>query len=122
MDIPNHSKHFKVTVSVISSDPTCKDGNARFTTVSVPLKALSDLIKYEILLFFRVHCLINGAKTATRKHSFKSSATNGRAKGGKIKRNCGHVQMEKGEKRSTFEIINYASLPFYFTKIMKNKL
>ena len=32
----------KGTVSVISSDPPCKDGNARFTTV--PLKALSDQI------------------------------------------------------------------------------
>ena len=30
----------KGTVSVISSDPPCKDGNARFTTI--PLKALSD--------------------------------------------------------------------------------
>jgi len=30
----------KGTVSVISSDPPCKDGNARYTTV--PLKALSD--------------------------------------------------------------------------------
>ena len=30
----------KRTVGVISSDPPCKDGNARFTTV--PLKALSD--------------------------------------------------------------------------------
>ena len=33
----------------------------------------------------------NGAKTGTRKHSFKSSAINGRAKGGKKKRNCGHA-------------------------------
>ena len=32
----------KGTVSVISSDPPCKDGNARFTTVS--LKALSDQV------------------------------------------------------------------------------
>ena len=30
----------KRTVSVTSSDPPCKDDNARFTTV--PLKALSD--------------------------------------------------------------------------------
>ena len=30
----------KGTVSLISSDPSCKDGNARFTTVT--LKALSD--------------------------------------------------------------------------------
>ena len=34
--------HFKVTVSVISSDPPCKDGNARFTTV--PSKALFDQV------------------------------------------------------------------------------
>ena len=37
-------------VSVISSDPSCKDDNVRFTTV--PLTALSDL-KREILHFFR---------------------------------------------------------------------
>jgi len=30
------------TVSVISSDPPCKDSNSRFTTV--PLKALSDQV------------------------------------------------------------------------------
>ena len=34
----------------------------------------------------------NGAKTATRKNSFKSSAINGRAKGGKKKRKCGRVE------------------------------
>ena len=34
------SNILKGTVSVISSDPPCKDGNARFTTI--PLKALSD--------------------------------------------------------------------------------
>jgi len=39
----------------------------------------------------------NGAKTATCKHSLKSSAINGRAKGGKKKRNCG-FHMDKGEK------------------------
>ena len=32
----------KGTVSVISSDPPCKDDNARFSTV--PLKALSDQV------------------------------------------------------------------------------
>ena len=32
----------KGTVSVISSNPPCKDGNARFTTV--PLKALCDQV------------------------------------------------------------------------------
>ena len=46
----------------------------------------------------------NGAKTAIRKHSFKSSAVNGRAKGGK-KRETADMQIEKGEK-STFEIMN----------------
>jgi len=36
-------KEVKVgTVCVISSDPQCKDNNARFTTV--PLKALSDQV------------------------------------------------------------------------------
>jgi len=40
----------------------------------------------------------NGAKTATRKHSFKSSAINGRAHGGK-KRETADAQMEKGDKR-----------------------
>ena len=40
----------------------------------------------------------NGAKTAARKHSFKNSAINGRAKGGKIKRNCGHADREKIKK------------------------
>ena len=37
----------------------------------------------------------NGAKTATRKPSFKSSAINGRAKGGKKKRNCGRANGER---------------------------
>ena len=38
-----------VTVRVISSDPPCKDDNARFTTVT--LEAFSDqvLIRYECL-------------------------------------------------------------------------
>ena len=33
----------------------------------------------------------NGAKTVTRKHSFKSSAINGQVKGCKKKRNCGRA-------------------------------
>ena len=57
----------------------------------------------------------NGAKTATRKHSFKSSAINGRAHGGK-KRETADAQMEKGDKRWTFEIINYASYHFILQK------
>ena len=40
----------------------------------------------------------NSAKTATRKHYFKSSPLNGRAKGGKKKRTVDE-QMEKGETR-----------------------
>ena len=32
----------KMSVSVITSDPPCKDGNARFTTV--PCNALSDYV------------------------------------------------------------------------------
>jgi len=36
---------FKVTASVISSDPLCKDGNIQFT--AVPSKALSDQ-EYEL--------------------------------------------------------------------------
>ena len=45
----NNHYMFKGIVSVISSDPPCKDDNARFTTV--PLKAVSDqiLIRYECL-------------------------------------------------------------------------
>ena len=38
--IPKLYKFIKGTVSVISSDPKCKNGNAQFTTV--PLKAMSD--------------------------------------------------------------------------------
>ena len=34
--------NIKGTVGVISSEPPCKDGNVRFTTV--PLKALSDQV------------------------------------------------------------------------------
>ena len=40
----------------------------------------------------------NSAKTVTRKHSFKSSAINGRAKGGKKKRNCGQADGERRKK------------------------
>ena len=43
----------------------------------------------------------NGAKTPTRKHSFRSSAINGRAKRGKKKRNCGRTD---GERRKTMNI------------------
>ena len=45
----NNHYMFKGIVSVISSDPPCKDDNAWFTTV--PLKAVSDqiLIRYECL-------------------------------------------------------------------------
>ena len=43
----------------------------------------------------------NGAKTAARKHSFKNSTINGRAKGGNKKRNCGHAD---GERRKNMNI------------------
>ena len=43
----------------------------------------------------------NGAKTATHKHSFKSSAINGWAKRGKKKRNCGRAD---GERRKNMNI------------------
>ena len=36
------NKLIKGTVTVISSDPTCRDDNVQFT--SVPLKALSDQV------------------------------------------------------------------------------
>ena len=42
MHVSEKKSKFKGTVSLISSDPPCKDGNARFTTVT--LKALSDQI------------------------------------------------------------------------------
>ena len=38
----NYSRSFKGTVSVLSGDLTCKDGNARFTTV--PWKDLTDKV------------------------------------------------------------------------------
>ena len=40
----------------------------------------------------------NGAKTVTHKHSFKSSAINGRAKGGKKNINCGRADGEMRKK------------------------
>ena len=43
---------FKGTVSLIPSDPLCKDGNARFTTV--PLKALSDQVPSISLLYYPI--------------------------------------------------------------------
>ena len=46
----------------------------------------------------------NGAKTATRKHAFKSSVIYGPAKGGKEKRNCGRAD---GERRKNMNIWNY---------------
>ena len=44
--------HFKGTVSVVSSDPPCKDGNARFTTV--PLTPKSDL---NVVFLIRKVCI-----------------------------------------------------------------
>jgi len=43
----------------------------------------------------------NGAKTAVHKHSFKSSAINGRAKEGMKKRNC---ERADGERRKEMNI------------------
>ena len=50
--------------------------------------------------------------TATRKHSFESSAINGRAQG-----ETADAQIEKGEKRGTFEIINFALYHFILQKL-----
>ena len=62
----------------------------------------------------------NGAKTANRKHSFKISAINGRAKGSKKKRTCGRADGERRKKMIwTFEI--NCLVPFYFMKIIKKK-
>ena len=58
----------------------------------------------------------NGAKTAIRKHSFKSSAINGWAKA-KKKRNCGHADGERRIKDEHLKLL----VQFYFTKIIKNK-
>ena len=75
---------------------------------SIQLKATGDSA-----LFY------NGAKTATRKHSFKSSAINGRAKGGKKKRNCGRANGERRKKMIDKHLKLLTPLPFYFTKIKK---
>ena len=39
--------HIKETVSVVSNDPACKDGNAWFTTV--PFRALSNQVSMFII-------------------------------------------------------------------------
>ena len=66
----------------------------------------------------------NGAKTATCKHSFKSSIINGRAKGNKYKRNCGRADGERRKKMIDDEhlklLIMLPTILFY--KIIKNKL
>ena len=51
----------KGTVSVILSDPPCKDANARFTTV--PLKALSDQvwIRYSCFFLFFLHLIFTSS-------------------------------------------------------------
>ena len=53
----------KGTVSIISSDFPCKDGNARFTTD--PLKAFSDqvLIDVKCFCFFKLFNFICGCST-----------------------------------------------------------
>ena len=50
--------YFKGTVSIISSDPPCKDDNVRFTTV--PLKPLEDIV---VFLGFRVLSSDNSSKS-----------------------------------------------------------
>ena len=49
------------------------------------------------------------ANTATLKHSFKSSAMNGRVKGRKKKRTCRHAD---GERRKNMNIWNFAMYHF----------
>ena len=49
-----NNQRVKGTVSVISSDPSCKDGNVRFTTVT--LKPLSDQVE-DIVLFLKLEVL-----------------------------------------------------------------
>ena len=61
----------------------------------------------------------NGSKTATHKHSFKSSAINGWAKRGKKKRNCGRAD---GERRTKMIDLKVLTIQFCFTKIIENKL
>ena len=51
-----------------------------------------------------IHIYISSAKTAIRKHAFKSSAMNGRTKGGKKKKNCVRAD---GERRKKMNIWNY---------------
>ena len=62
-----------------------------------------------------------GTNTATRKHSFKSRAINGRAKGGRKKRNC---RQADGERRKNMNFWNYllCLAPFYFITILKTLL
>ena len=53
---------FKGTVSVISSDPPSKDGNARFTTLC--------LIKYELVIHILVYlnCLLSFVASLQNAH------------------------------------------------------
>ena len=53
---PKQTNVFKGTVSVILSDPPCKNGNARLTTV--PLQALSD----QVIKFFYTFCSDKGVQ------------------------------------------------------------
>ena len=50
---------FKWTLSLISSDPPCKEGYARFTTV--PLIGLSDQVCIYINVFVSSNCLLSFA-------------------------------------------------------------
>jgi len=63
----------------------------------------------------------NGAKTATCKHSLKSSAINGRAKGGKEKEKLRMCRWIKEKKYEHLKLLNMPCtvVSFYFTKIIK---
>ena len=73
----SNSRNFTGTVSVISSNPCCKDGNVRFTTVS--LKALSNQvwIRNRCYFFFNcgfsteVTCNFYGGKELSESNTFK---------------------------------------------------
>jgi len=61
----------------------------------------------------------NGAKTATRKHYFKISTINGRAKGGKKKRNCRRADGERRKKMidNYLKLFTNASYHFILQKL-----
>ena len=58
----------KGTVSVISSDPSCKDDNARFTMVSLKhmIKNVEDIV---VFLFFQLFLIISICISAVEMHT-----------------------------------------------------